>query len=199
MMNLFPKKIRPPQMWWIIEQQARRRRAHSETSAPATAEWLPHSVLATWHDSVGSDFGDWDAFSIVDPSSVVSLDLLYAGISSISGLENLLNLTSIELSYNDLSTTGIPLLPAGIEAAGLTYCGLSDVPDFSSYPNIVFLNLSYNLLTSEQLDAICIQLDANGKTNGILNLSYNGNEVTAASLAARNSLQAKGWSLNTNI
>lgn len=67
--------------------------------------------------------------------------------------------------------------------------------DLSNNPLITYLNISNTDLPSGQVDAIIIQLDSNGLSNGALNYSgVLGNPTNAAYNAYQN-LIAKGWTI----
>jgi hypothetical protein len=197
-MILIPKKLRPPQMWWVIEQQARRRRAVlEEPSAPATAVWLPHETVATWDTDAGAFDGDWNEFSLVDPASVLALNLNYSEITSLAGLENLTALEYLSVNYTE-SSFEITAFPASLNTLEASYSGLTSLPDLTTTPNLTWINLHYSSYLEGQDDfklTLMQQLDANEKTNGFLDIG-NFNTGTPGAAAAIGALTGKGWTVN---
>ena len=199
-MILIPKKLRPPQMWWVIEQQARRRRAGSieePPSAPATAEWLPHETVVSWDSSGGPADDDWNAFSLIDPTTVLALWLGYTDITEVSGLENLTALEYLSMNYT-WNPIAITALPASLTTLDATYSGLTSLPDLTTTPELTWINLHYSPFLEETPElkvALMQQLDANGKTNGFLDIG-NFNTGTPGGSDAIAALTSKGWTVN---
>lgn len=187
-------------MWWIIEQQARRRRAGSieePPSAPATAEWLPHDTIVSWDAGAGSVDDDWNAFSLVDPAMVQALWLGYTDITEVSGLENLTALEYLSLTYT-WNPIAITALPASLTTLEANYSGITSLPDLTTTPELTWINLHYSTYLESENElkvALMQQLDANGKSNGFLDIG-NFSTLTPGGSAAITALINKGWTVN---
>jgi hypothetical protein len=71
--------------------------------------------------------------------------------------------------------------------------------DITGSPSIYFINASDCAIPTLLVDSILVQLDANGVTDGTVNLSGGTNGIpTATGLAAKASLEGKGWTVDVN-
>jgi Leucine-rich repeat (LRR) protein len=101
---------------------------------------------------------------------------MQAKITSITGLQNLINLQTFIADNNSLTT---------VDLSGLT--------------NLTYVNLQNNDLTETSVNNILQWLDGNGELNGNVDLSGGTSAVpSGAGITAKDNLLAKGWSVNVN-
>jgi hypothetical protein len=163
----------------------------------------------------------FESFDVSGMNTLEELDLsdnaLLSYINFGSGLPNLK-----EIALNDCNFSGafdFTIFPAieqiriqrnnltSIDASNLlnlqflvvlSNSNLSNL-DITGSPSIYFINASDCAIPTLLVDSILVQLDTNGITDGNVNLSGGTNGIpTATGLAAKASLEGKGWTVNVN-
>lgn len=156
-------------------------------------EWSPSTSLGTWVAGGIPGFGDLTVFHTIDPTTVTSLDLSLAGITSITNLSAAPNLQILNIARNTLA--GFTLDVSGNPALTYLDCHITNPAD-SMGP----LDLSHNpLLTYVRCDRNSLMGTINliGCTNlqtlwctgcGLNNLDCSGNPGLITLLCAFNNL-----------
>lgn len=133
-------------------------------------------------------------FSVVDSNAITSLNVRNTVLSAmdLSGL-NELN-TLIASNVNTLTSLDIS---NNIALRTLILTNSNNINDFTIDNNPLLINVDVRAgLSTTAQEAMLIKLDAHGKSNGIFQGRIaDGGIVTPAGLAAKNNLQAKGWSV----
>jgi hypothetical protein len=101
----------------------------------------------------------------------------------------------LDVSQNPIGSIDVSMLP-NLENFRLQICGIS-VLDISNNPLIILLAADANSLPEAQVDDVLIKLDAAGLSDGEVILTNNA-PPGAPGLAAKASLQAKGWNVDTD-
>jgi hypothetical protein len=101
----------------------------------------------------------------------------------------------VDVSQNPIGSIDVSMLP-NLENFRLQICGVS-VLDISNNPLIILLAADANSLPEAQVDDVLIKLDAAGLSNGEVILTNNA-PPGAPGLAAKASLQGKGWNVDTD-
>jgi hypothetical protein len=162
------------------------------------------SFTATW-----SDCFNLASFPLLDTSAGTNFAYTWANCRSLVSFPLLDTSSGISFNYawfNCFDLTSFPLLNVrnGTNFLGAWFncTGLTSFPAgmFNSCLATNFTNAWYNCALSQQsVDNILVSLDTAGRSNGTV--SINGGTSAAPSatgLAAKASLQARGWTVTTN-
>jgi hypothetical protein len=168
---------------------------------------------------------DYQRFVSFDVSGMNTLELLDLSnndlLSHINFGEGLPNLEEIELNTcnfsGDFDFTIFPNINeirvqnnnfTSINASNLLnleFLNSSNNPNLSNLditgsPSVQYIFANNCAIPTIQVDSILVQLDTNGVTDGTVNLSGGTNGIpTATGLAAKISLEGKGWTVTVNI
>lgn len=106
--------------------------------------------------------------SYTEASSIGMLDLGYANITNLEGIQFFTNVNSLNCSHNSISAFNFSLLNSSISEIDFSYNNLSSLNLQGTFNNLTTLNLSHNLLSSFELSFfVSISSDSS------LDLSYN--------------------------
>jgi hypothetical protein len=139
-------------------------------------------------------------------------------ISSISGLNNLRHVIDIDLGYNSLTTLSVTNLPNLVDLTAdnnqLTSVDLSGLPtldnlrlsvnnltsvDLSGLFSLITVDINDNLLTESAVDSILVTLASGPLNLGDVNLFGGSNSAPSAiGLAAKTTLEGRGWTVTVN-
>jgi len=119
------------------------------------------------------------------------------------------NLTTIDLSGNPiLRHLSIRINPplTGIDISNnpllewIEFRSLYNVTSFdiSNNPNLVYIQADYTSMTEASNNALLIQLDTFGESNGWVDIEHS-NAITGAGLTARTNLIGKGWNVEVDL
>ena len=100
--------------------------------------------------------------------------------------------SAVQITTADLQTlTGLTLITASASATRLI--------DVTNTPNLTRLDLVNCALSTSDVNAILVALDANGKSNGLVQITQTPSAPpSGAGATAKTSLQGKGWTVSTN-
>ena len=118
----------------------------------------------------------------------------------IPDLTDLTSLTNLELSNNDFTSIADLVLPTTIETLKFINCSLLTTTRYLvGLNNLTSLNMSGCALTQTAVNTILTNLDSNGTTDGLVNLSGGTNSApSGAGLTAKTSLEGKNWTVVVN-
>lgn len=137
------------------------------------------------------------------PGTLTLLYNMFLGYNSLSSLMLNSGLSSLhELNAPNNSLTSISL-PSGLTNLSLLILDNNTLTDFvipADCTALTFLSLINNAITSvSSINNILIKLDNSGLSNGYLYLNGGTNAIPAsAGLAAKSSLESKGWTVIVN-
>lgn len=134
-----------------------------------------------------------------NPSQIQDFELGFGpgitiGLTNASALNGIDEWDSDDMNIYALDLTGLSSM------ADLYHCcSLLRHINITGCTNLTDVDLFDNSLTTESVDHVLITLDDNGLSNGYVNLIGSNNGVpTALGLAAKTSLEGKGWTVNVN-
>jgi len=105
-------------------------------------------------------------------------------------------------SITSLEANGIQGFSGGLDVTALTQlttlvavgCGLNDV-NITGLTQLTTITLNSNLLGTSEVDAVLVAADNAGAVGGVMDVSSNTGPPGAPGLAAKASLEGKGWSV----
>ena len=158
------------------------------TFAPATA-------VISWTELGVPHTGNLAAFNATAVlANVDSITATGLGLTSISGLSSLTNLSSLYLQINSLTTLNV----SGLSVLDTLACSsnlITTITGLGDCHIISVIDCSTNLMDPAHVSSVLCDVDASGANTGDLDISHNS-APTAAGLICSASLDPpKGWSV----
>jgi len=152
----------------------------SLTSFPLIDTSSGTSFIRTWYNCSGLT-----SFPLLDTSSVTNFALAWYGCSGLTSFPLLDTSSSTSFYYTWNNCSSLTSFPANM----FDTCLCTD-----------FTNAFFNCaLTQSSVDNILVSIDTAGQSNGTLNIGGGtSSSPSATGLAAKTSLEGKGWTVTTN-
>ena len=150
------------------------------------------------------DFGDSIPHTVLlcvdNPSQIQDFELGFGPGDTVS-LNNAIALNGLdEWDSDDMNIYSLDL--TGLSSINELYhcCSVLTHINITGCANLFDVDLTDNALTEASIDHVLISLDNYGLSNGFAYLNFGTNAVpSAAGLAAKTSLEGKGWYVQVNV
>ena len=175
-----------------------------------TIYWTPSFSESFSLDADGNDydfqydFGDSIPHTVLlcvdNPSQIQDFELGFGPGDTVS-LNNAIALNGLdEWDSDDMNIYSLDL--TGLSSINELYhcCSVLTHINITGCANLFDVDLTDNALTEASIDHVLISLDNYGLSNGFAYLNFGTNAVpSAAGLAAKTSLEGKGWYVQVNV
>ena len=175
-----------------------------------TIYWTPSFSESFSLDADGNDydfqydFGDSIPHTVLlcvdNPSQIQDFELGFGPGDTVS-LNNAIALNGLdEWDSDDMNIYSLDL--TGLSSINELYhcCSVLTHINITGCANLFDVDLTDNALTEASIDHVLISLDNYGLSNGFAYLNFGTNAIpSAAGLAAKTSLEGKGWYVQVNV
>ena len=139
-----------------------------------------------------------NSLSVLDVAALTSLFRLYCNSNTISELDvaDLTSLVYLHCGSNDISELDVSALTSLVYLS----CYSNSIPelDVSALTSLTYLSCHNNNMSQSAVDDILVDLDNAGASGGTCNIDGTNAAPSATGLAAKTSLEGRGWTVTVS-
>jgi Leucine-rich repeat (LRR) protein len=217
-LRCLPKGTKLDVLIYLLDQWAQKK-----SSPVGLFSYTPDTASISWHETVA---GSLTATSLADfytkytAANVDTVNLNSNGITSISNLSELTNLTYLQVYGNNLTSldisgqTSLILLDSqsnsiislnvtGCTALQTLYCNSNSIValNLTGCTSLLDVDCNTNVLPVSVVNSILVHLDSGGLNGGNVDLEYQTPAAPPSGIAAilaRSHLVSRGWTVTTD-